>query len=81
MSPAQLEQFRKEFLEHYQNLLEKAEIDQNGNLVATMRPNVIFDEAANHIRESILDTVDFEEHLDIHLYSQELDEFRELGIN
>jgi len=81
MTTAQLEKFRTEFLEYYSEQLLNAEIDENQNLIAYVRPDLDFDQTVAYLSDSILDTVDFEEHLDVYVYLYGSNQFEQLGIN
>jgi hypothetical protein len=67
MTGAQLQRFKNEFLEYYCDMLLSAEIDQNKNLIVFVRPDLDFDETITYLTDSILDTVDFEEHLNVYV--------------
>lgn len=81
MTTIQLEHFKNEFLAYYSEVLLSAEIDENQNLIAYVRPDIDFDETVAYLSDSILDTVNFEEHLDVRIYRYGENEYIELGIN
>jgi hypothetical protein len=81
MTDAQLEKFKAEFLDYYSDLLLSAEVDKNQNLLIYIRPDIDIDETLAHISGSILDMVDFEEHLDVYVYRYGSNESVPLGIN
>ena len=68
MTRRQLEIFREEFLMYYEDYILIADFDQQENLVVYSTPYLNFDEVIVYVCESLLDTVDFEDHLAIYLY-------------
>ncbi|MFI5452220.1 hypothetical protein ACHMWN_08695 [Pedobacter sp. UC225_61] len=68
-------------MEYYNDMLLSGEIDQGKNLIVYVRPDIDFEAAVSHLRDSILDAVDFEEHLDVYIYPFGSNEFITLGIN
>ena len=81
MTERQLEKFRITFLSYYTDYIISAKIDENENLVLIARPECEFQDVLEYISDSILDTVTFDEHLDVHLYEYGKGEFVQLGIN
>jgi len=81
LSKEQLENFKDEFLAYYKDYIIAASIDQDENLVVVARPELEFQKVFAYISASILDTVNFEEHLDVHLYEYGVGNYIEIGIN
>ncbi len=77
----ELEKWSVEFLEYYKDYIISAKIDEDENLVVVSRPELEFQVVLEHLSDSILDTVSFEEHLDVHLYEYGVGEYVEIGIN
>jgi len=81
MNDQQLSIFKDDFFAYYRDLLISTEIDSSNNLIVFVRPDLDFDETVAYISDSILDTVVFEEHLDVYVYPFGSNEFITLGIN
>lgn len=77
----QLQKFSEEFLAYYREYIISAHLDENENLIVVARPEIEFQKVLEYISDSILDTVKFDEHLDVHLYEYGKGEFIEIGIN
>jgi len=77
----ELERWSAEFLEYYKDYIISAKIDEDENLIVVARPELEFQDVLEYISDSILDTVEFEEHLDVHLYEYGISEYTEIGIN
>ena len=81
MAPKRLEKFRANFLAYYKDYIISAQIDENENLVVVSRPELEFQTVLEYLTDSILDTVMFDEHLEVHLYEYGSGEFVPIGIN
>jgi len=81
MTTQELEMFRNEFLEYYHDYIISADFDENENLIVFSKPYLNFDEVIFHLAESILDTVNFDDHIDVHLYQYGKNDYVEIGIN
>ena len=76
-----LANFATNFLAYYKEYIISAHFDENQNLVVVARPELDFQTVVAYLTVSILDTVNFDEHIDVHLYEYGTGEFIEIGIN
>ncbi len=81
MTSQQLDTFKREFINYYENDILIADFDQQGHLIAFAKPFLDFDEVIVNVCEGMLDIVDFKQHLEVRLYPFGSNEFVEIGIN
>jgi len=76
-----LEYFRNELLNYYPDYLLHAEFTDNGKLLLLAKPFVDLDTVMQDLCDDIVEMINFNEHLDIHLYKFGENELIEISVN
>ena len=81
MTRPRLERYRQHFLDHFDDYIMVAEFDKDQHLIVYANPYINFEETIMQVCEGLFDTVDFPDHLNLHLYSFGSNEFIRIVIN
>ncbi|MDQ8052221.1 MAG: hypothetical protein REI78_04305 [Pedobacter sp.] len=81
MDRQELELFRQEFSEYYDDHVVVTDLDSMGNMVVYTSPYKSFDEVILYLCEHLPYTIHFDDHLDIYLYQFGTNGCIRLGIN
>ena len=76
-----LERYKKHFVQYFQQQVIAAEFDPQEHLVVYANPYLDFEQLTLEICEGLFDTVDFPDHLVMHLYPFGANHYVRIAIN
>jgi hypothetical protein len=81
MTRPRLERYRRTFLSYFNDHVLAAEFDEQQNLIVYATPYYDFDKVIIEVCAGLMETVDFSDHLFLHLYPFGSNHYVKIGIN